>query len=126
MRRSSLMVPHSSRVWLEWGFSRIGEMRLGRQCEQEEGKSPTQAKTRLEWGHPQRAMTSTVGPDLYWPTIEMFPPMKVAAPAWAIDKSLPGKIPRISVADTVSNRAIAREVCNFGMDNTGASSRGLV
>ena len=50
---------------------------------------------------------------------------RVAAPAWAMDKILPGKMPRIRVAETVSSRAMVSELFSRGTNCTGASSAGL-
>src|ERR1700744_4333272 len=51
--------------------------------------------------------------------------VKVAAPARAMERTLPGKIPRMNVAETVSSSAMVSEPFNRGTNCTGASSAGL-
>src|ERR1700733_1889635 len=51
--------------------------------------------------------------------------VKVAAPARAMERIRPGKMPRIKVADTVSNKAMVSEPFSRGTNCTGASSAGL-
>ena len=50
---------------------------------------------------------------------------RVAAPAWAIERIRPGKMPRMKVAATVRSRARVREAFGRGTSCTGESSAGL-